>query len=79
MKQFLIGLVVGASLMGSAQAVNLAEGSGNPIEHLPIQDQINRIIDSADQQFDAIHEGFQNVGKVLNHLDQRLTALEEKK
>lgn len=79
MKQFIVGMVVGASLMGTgALAVDLAKGSGNPIAHLPVQDQINAVIDAVDQQFDNIHEGFQNVGLALKDIDNRLTALEEK-
>ena len=80
MKKFIIGLVIGASLTGSSVlAVDLAKGSGNPISHLPLQTQLDRVIDAVDSQFDAIHEGFQNVGTVLIEHNQRLAALEAKK
>jgi hypothetical protein len=79
-KQFIAGLALGATITGTgALAVELAKGSGNPLEHLPVQTQINQIINAVDAQFDNIHEGFAQVGVVFADIDRRLTALENAK
>lgn len=72
MKQFIVGLVVGASLSGTiALAVN-------PIENLPIQEQVSRVIDAADKQFNTIALQFQMAQEFFTDIDNRLTVIEKK-
>lgn len=80
MKQFLVGMALGATVTGTgALAVDMAKGSGNPIENLPLQTQVNLIIDSVDKQFDNVSAGFARVQEIVLDIDRRLTALEQKK
>lgn len=70
-------MALGATITGTgALAVELAS---NPIESLPVQTQINKIIEGLDRFSMDVLEGFNNVEAVLKDVDRRLTVLEQKK
>lgn len=72
MKQLIIGILLGASLSGTvALAVN-------PIENLPIQEQVSRVIEAADKQFNTIAMQFQMAQEFFVDIDERLTVIETK-
>ncbi len=81
MKQFIVGLVLGATITGTgALAVDLvAKGEGNPLRNLPVQTQIDQIVNAVDAQFDVVGEAFDKVGVIFADIDRRLTALENAK
>lgn len=71
MKRFIIGLVIGASLSSAALAVN-------PIAHLPVQDQLDRIVNATDAQFTAVSEALALAQQFFTDIDGRLTVIEKK-
>ena len=71
MKQFIVGLIVGASLSTGAFAVN-------PIADLPLQEQVSRIIEAVDKQFNTIAAQFALAQEFFTDIDERLTVIEKK-
>ncbi len=73
MKQLFIGIVLGASLTGTGvMAFN------NPIENLPVQEQLNRIVEAVDMQFNEIGSAFELAQSFFTDIDERLTVIEKK-
>lgn len=73
MKQLIVGFIAGSVITGTG-----ALALTNPIEHLPVQEQINRIINSADKQFNTIAMQFGMAQEFFTDIDQRLTVIETK-
>lgn len=73
MKQFIVGLVIGASLSGT-----VALALDNPVAHLPVQEQLNRIVSAADAQFNTIAAQFSLAQEFFTDIDERLTVIEKK-
>lgn len=73
MKQFIVGLVVGASLSGS-----IALAFENPLQNLPIQEQINRLIVATDGQFRIVSAAFETAQLFFTDIDERPTVIEKK-
>lgn len=71
MKRFIIGLVIGVSLSSAALAVN-------PIANLPIQEQMDRVINSVDAQFQDISDALALAQEFFIDIDGRLTVIEKK-
>lgn len=71
MKQFIIGLIVGASLSTGAFAAN-------PIANLPVQEQLDRIISAVDKQFDTVGQQFAMAQMFFTDIDGRLNVIEKK-
>lgn len=71
MKRFLVGLIIGASLTGSAFAVN-------PIANLPIQEQMDRVISGVDRQFETVAQQFALAQEFFTDIDERLDTIEKK-
>ena len=76
MKQFFIGLVLGASLTGTAFAVNVPQI--NPIADLPLQEQVNRLVFAVDKQFETISAQFMMAQTFFTDIDERLSVIEAK-
>lgn len=73
-KGFICGVVVGASLMGTAFAVNVP----NPIKDLPVQEQIDRIVEAVDAQFNDVSRSLSLAQTFFYDIDGRLTVIEKK-
>lgn len=71
MKQLIVGLVIGASLSSAAFA-------SNPIANLPVQEQLNRIVDGVDAQFKNISDALNLAQEFFTDIDGRLTVIESK-
>lgn len=72
MKQLIVGFIAGAVITGTgALAVN-------PLSSLPLQTQVDKLIEACTLSFQAIDEGFINVLAALEALNERLTLVENR-
>ncbi len=77
MKQFIVGMIVGTVITGSG-ALALNNTADNPIKHLPVQTQLDRLVDACGASFMEIGENLSMLQMAIMDLDTRVKALEKR-
>ncbi len=73
MKQLFIGIVLGASLTGTG-----VMAFTNPVEDLPLQEQVNRLMMATDAQFNNVSSALAMAQVFFTDIDERLNVIETK-
>lgn len=73
MKQLIVGFIAGAVITGTG-----ALAATNPLSGLPLQTQVDKLVEACTHSFEAIDEGFINVLAALEALNERLTLVENR-